>query len=71
LFSSGSNGKLTNINLSSVAVEIEPVKTWPFKVVCLTEHWNLLLRHLVWIIILTPGKQWQKYSESVRSQFPG
>jgi hypothetical protein len=27
LFSSGSNGKLTNINLSSVAVEIEPVKT--------------------------------------------
>jgi hypothetical protein len=26
LFSSGSNGKLTNINLSSVAVEIEPVK---------------------------------------------
>jgi hypothetical protein len=27
LFSSGSNGKLTNINLSSVAVEIEPQKT--------------------------------------------
>jgi hypothetical protein len=41
LFSSGSNGKLTNINLSSVAVEIEPVKNLTFKVVCLTEH-NLL-----------------------------
>jgi hypothetical protein len=42
LFSSGSNGKLTNINLSSVAVEIEPVKKLTFQVVCLTEHWNPL-----------------------------
>jgi hypothetical protein len=31
LFSSGSNGKLTNINLSSVAVEIEPVKNLTFQ----------------------------------------
>lgn len=28
LFSSGSNGKLTNINLSSVGIEIEPVKNF-------------------------------------------
>lgn len=31
LFSSGSNGKLTNINLSSLAVEIEPVKNLIFQ----------------------------------------
>ncbi len=31
LFSSGSNGKLTNINLSSLAIEIEPVKNLIFQ----------------------------------------
>ena len=31
VFSSGSNGKLTNINLSNVAVEIEPVKNLTFQ----------------------------------------
>ena len=31
LFSSGSNGKLTNINLSNVAIEIEPVKNLTFQ----------------------------------------
>ncbi len=31
LFSTGSNGKLTNINLSNVAVEIEPVKNLIFQ----------------------------------------
>ncbi len=31
LFTSGSNGKLTNINLSSVALEIEPVKNLTFQ----------------------------------------
>lgn len=31
LFSSGSNGKLTNINLSTVAVEIEPIKNLTFQ----------------------------------------
>jgi len=31
LFSSGSNGKLTNINLSNVAVEIEPIKNLTFQ----------------------------------------
>ncbi|UQD55936.1 DUF5686 and carboxypeptidase-like regulatory domain-containing protein [Flavobacterium sp. K5-23] len=31
LFSSGSNGKLTNINLSSVAVQIEPIKNLTFQ----------------------------------------
>lgn len=32
LFTNGSNGKLTNINLTSVAVEIEPVKNLTFQV---------------------------------------
>jgi hypothetical protein len=32
LFSTGSNGKLTNINLSNVAVEMEPVKNMTFQV---------------------------------------
>ncbi len=31
VFSSGNNGKLTNINLSNVAVEIEPVKNLIFQ----------------------------------------
>ena len=31
LFSSGSNGKLTNINLSTIAVEIEPLKNITFQ----------------------------------------
>ena len=31
LFSSGSNGKLTNINLSTIAVEIEPLKNLTFQ----------------------------------------
>ncbi|MFV8376405.1 DUF5686 family protein [Flavobacterium sp. LB1P71] len=31
IFSSGSNGKLTNINLSTVALEIEPVKNLTFQ----------------------------------------
>ncbi len=31
LFTTGSNGKLTNINLSSLAVEIEPVKNLTFQ----------------------------------------
>lgn len=31
LFSTGSNGKLTNINLSNVAVEIEPIKNLTFQ----------------------------------------
>jgi hypothetical protein len=31
LFSSGSNGKLTNINLSSIAVQIEPIKNLTFQ----------------------------------------
>lgn len=32
LFTSGSNGKLTNINLSTIAVEIEPIKNLTFQV---------------------------------------
>ena len=32
LFTTGSNGKLTNINLSNLAVEIEPVKNLTFQV---------------------------------------
>lgn len=31
VFSSGSNGKLTNINLSNVAIEIEPIKNLTFQ----------------------------------------
>ena len=31
LFSSGSNGKLTNINLSNIAIEIEPIKNLIFQ----------------------------------------
>jgi hypothetical protein len=57
LFSSGSNGKLTNINLSSVAVEIEPVKNLTFQSGLSYRTLESASRHLVWIIILTPGKQ--------------
>jgi hypothetical protein len=46
LFSSGSNGKL-NINLSSVAVEIEPVKNLTFQS-GLSYRTLESLRHLVW-----------------------
>jgi hypothetical protein len=56
LFSSGSNGKLTNINLSSVAVEIEPVKKLTFQSGLSYRTLESASRHLVWII-LTPGKQ--------------
>ncbi len=31
LFTTGSNGKLTNINLTNVSFEIEPVKNWTFQ----------------------------------------
>ena len=31
LFTTGSNGKLTNINLTSFSIEIEPMKNWTFQ----------------------------------------
>jgi hypothetical protein len=67
LFSSGSNGKLTNINLvvslSKWSLSKPDLSKWSV----LPRHWNPLPRHLVWIIIRSRAVA--KYSESVRSQF--
>jgi hypothetical protein len=67
LFSSGSNGKLT-INLSSVAVEIEPVKNLTFQSGL---SYRTLERFPTFSLdyYTDAGQTVTKNSESVRSQF--